>query len=338
MAREATVLLEYQDIIPGPPVPVQSLYGQACANDGVTVDSWSKTWVSNIKANRVTTGGDFSTTGVGKLLGLHQNKACILAGSGPSLKVNGHLLKNRGGLPLISCLHNFHFFEDLGIKPDFYVTLDAGAIVLDEISEGGKLTPEEYWARTEGVPLVAYIGSHPELAKKWRGPIHWYSAALPAGETRKLADEAAGFYTRMGSGGNVLGACLYLAKGFLGCQTVAFVGADFSFDYANKFHGWDSKYDANLGQCLKVTDIYGMKRKTWQSYHNFKAWFDFIACKVPGSYFNCTEGGTLGAYAEGNISQFKYMDLSDFLGMCAMNEHLRAQCETPGVDQETMLF
>lgn len=314
------------------------LYRQACANDDATIAGWSKIWVDNIKANRAHFGGDFKPHGVGALFGAFQDKACVLAGSGPSLKLNGAALKDRGSLPLVSCLHNFHFFEDLGVKPDFYVSLDAGAVVLEEVSEGGKLSADEYWERTKDHTLVAYIGSHPDLFKKWRGKVYVFNAGLPAGKTKDEADKAAEFFTYLGSGGNVLGACLYLAKGVLGCQTTAFVGADFSFDYKNKFHGWDSKYDAALGQCLRVTDIYGIKRNTWQSYFNFKNWFEYVACSVPGFYVNCTEGGILGAYNEGNISQFKYMDLKDFIGMCRMNEHLRAQCENPDKEHNIMLF
>lgn len=313
------------------------MYQQSCSNDATTIDHWAKIWIEQIKANRAKVG-DFTERGVGKLFGRFQHKPCIIAGSGPSLKVNGAELKNRGDVPLVSCLHNFHFFEDLGVKPDFYVSLDAGPVVLEEVSEGGKLGAEEYWKRTEHHTLIAYVGSHPELIEKWRGEIFWFNAALPHGPVKQEADEAAGINTYIGSGGNVLGACLYLAKGILGCSTIAFVGADLSFGYDNKFHGWDSKYDKELGQCLRVTDVYGIKRNTWQSYFNFKCWFEYVACNVPGFYVNCTEGGILGAYDSGNIAQFKYMDLKDFLGMLNMNEHLRPQCERPTEPSAVMLF
>lgn len=338
MGRTAEIALEYSPLIPGPPVAPRELYKSACSNDDVTVTSWAKTWVDQIKANRAHVGGDFIPQGVGRLFGAFQGRACVIAGSGPSLKVNGDLLKERAGMPLISCLHNFHFFEDRGIKPDFYVSLDAGPVVIEEIAEGGTLTSEEYWERTKDHKLVAYIGSHPELIKKWRGEIYFFNAALPHGAVKEEADKAAGFYTFLGSGGNVLGACLYLAKAVLGCLVVGFVGADFAFDYKNKFHGWDSKYDKELGQCLRVTDIYGIKVNTWQSYHNFKCWFEYVACSVPGFYVNCTEGGTLGAHPDGNIAQFKYMDLKDYIEMVGMNSHVKPQCERPAEPQNLMLF
>ncbi len=335
--RTAEVPLEYQPTIPSPPVNPGQLHQSACSNDSVTINSWAKTWVDQIKANKAFVG-DFADKGVGQLFGLFQHKACIIAGAGPGLKHNGALLKDRGNVPLISCLHNFHFFEDRGVKPDFYVTLDAGPVVLEEIAEGGKLTPDEYWERTKEHTLVAYVGSHPDLLKKWQGKIYFFNACLPAGEVKDEADKAADIYTYLGSGGNVLGACLYLAKAILGCPMVGFVGADLSFSYDKKFHGWDSKYDASLGQCLRVTDVYGIKRYTWQSYHNFKCWFEYVACTVPGIYVNCTEGGILGAHDQGNIAQFTYMDLANYLGMLNMNEHVRPQCEKPKEYQKLMLF
>lgn len=338
MGRTAEVILEYQNVIPGPPANPDALYGSACSNDAVTMNAWGKIWVDNIKANRAQVGGDFIPQGIGQLYGLFQNKACIIAGSGPSLKVNGEQLKDRGGLPLISCLHNFHFFEDRGVKPEFYVSLDAGPVVLDEVAEGGSLSAEEYWERTASHTLIAYVGSHPDLIKKWRGKLLFFNAGVPFGAVKDEVDAAAGMFTMLGSGGNVFGACLYLAKAILGCPMVAFVGADFAFDYKNKFHGWDSKYDASLGQCVRVTDVYGVKVNTWQSYFNFKCWFEWVACTVPGFYVNCTEGGTLGAYPEGNIAQFKYMDLKEFLGMCGMNAHVKSQCDNPAEPHKIMLF
>jgi hypothetical protein len=186
--------------------------------------------------------------------------------------------------------------------------------------------------------LIAYIGSHPDLIKKWRGKIYFFNAPIPDDAVRLAVEEVEPFRTFLGSGGNVLGACLYFAKAILGCQTVAFVGADFSFGYDHKFHGWDSKYDKDLGHCMYLTDVYGIRRRTWQSYANFKGWFDYVAGQVPGIYFNCTEGGCLGSYPHGNIAAFRYVDLKDFLAMQLISEHMRDQCENPETAKHIMLF
>ena len=326
--KTAEIILEYQNEIQAPPVPKEALYQQACSHDGQTINSWRDTWIKHAKANKERFGS-FAENGIGKLFGAHQYKPCILAGSGPSLKGNGAQLKDRGEIPLISCLHNFHFFEDAGVKVDYYVSLDAGPVTVEEVSEGGKLSADEYWERTANHTLLCYVGTHPDLLSKWQGKIYFFNAPVPDEATRKGVNDVEVFNAIIGSGGNVLGASLYIARAVLGCSSVAFVGADFSFGYDYKFHGWDSKYDKSLGQCMYLTDVYGIRRKTWPSYANFKAWFDWVALNVPGVYYNCTEGGCLGAYPEGNLSAFKYLDLKDYLDVMHMNKHVREQFLNP---------
>lgn len=329
MARKAEIILEYQNYIPAPPAAPEQLYAAACQNDGPTISHWRKIWLDNVRANKARFGS-FAEHSIGQLFLAHNLKPAFIAGSGPSLKVNGALLKDRAGIPLVSCLHNFHFFEDNGVDVDYYVTLDAGPVVIEEVSEGGTLPAEEYWARTKGKTLIAYIGTDPRLFDKWQGKVYFFNAPVPDLEFRAEMDKIEPFHAYISNGGNVLGACLYFAKGWLGCGQIAFVGADFAFGYDKKFHAWDSKYDANLGYVLKATDVYGNKVLTWQSYANFKSWFDWVACKIPGFYVNCTEGGTFGAYPEGNIMDVKQMDLSQFISIYTMPEHLRSQAEQPG--------
>lgn len=313
------------------------MYATACSSDSVTVDHWKKTWADNIRANKKRLGS-FAEVSVGKLFGHLKHKPAIIAGAGPSLKVNGSQLKNRDGITLISCLHNFHFFEDQDITVDYYVSLDAGPVVLEEVSEGGTKTAEEYWERTKDKTLIAFIGSDPRLFEKWQGKIYVFNAPVPDAAFSAEIDQIEKFYTYISTGGNVLGACLYLAKGIFGAGVIAFVGADFCFSYEKKFHAWDSKYDANLGFVLKAVDVYGNKVLTWQSYANFKNWFDWVAVKIPGIYINCTEGGTFGAYPDGNIMAVKQMPLVEFIQMMSMCEHMRKQCEDPLAGERKLLF
>lgn len=337
MARKAEVLLEFQNYIESPPVAPKQLYGQAASNDGVTIDHWRKTWIDNVRANKAKFGS-FASQGLGKLFGEFKNRPVVIAGSGPSLKVNGHLLKDRGGLGLVSCLHNFHFFEDRDVAVDYYVTLDAGDITVEEVSEGGANPPEWYWERTKGRKLIAFIGSSPKLLEKWQGEIYFFNAPVPDPEYMKAVEEIEPFFTYVSNGGNVLGACLYISKGILGANPIVFVGADFAFGYDKKFHAWESKYDVNLGMVMKAVDVYGNKVLTWQSYANFKSWFDYVACVVPGIYINCTEGGTFGAYPDGNLMAIKQMELEAAIKMFDLSEVLRAQCERPGEKTQTILF
>lgn len=292
----------------------------------------------NIRANKATYGS-FKEHGVGKLHGSLRNQPAILVGSGPSLKENAAgLLENKGGIPVFSCLHNFHFLEDLGVKVDFYVSLDAGKVVLEEVSEGGAKSAEDYWSLTKGKKLLAYIGTDPDLLKKWQGEVYFFSCPIP---DRGLMDEVIAienFQTMVSSGGNVLGAAMYLAKGIFGCNPLIFLGADFSFSYTHKFHGWDSKYDANIGECVSMTDVFGNRVKSWPTYANFKAWFDWVSLNIPGIYINATEGGTFGAYLGGNLRSVVQMTLKDALTMFNVCDHTEQQCSDPETKEVKILF
>jgi len=332
MAKTSTVVLEYQPTIPAPPVSLGNMYKAACSADDVTIDSWADKWVANIKANKAKFGS-FGEHSIGQEFGKFAGKPCIIAGSGPSLAKNVAILKDRPkDMCLISCLHNFHYMEDNGANVDYYVTLDAGPVTIEEVYEGGTKSPEEYWAATEKRTLVAYIGTHPELLRQWRGKVLFYNAPIPSLDLRNRINEVEPFYTWISNGGNVLGACMYLAKGYLGSHVSIFVGADFSFsnEYSVRFHPWESKYDANAGNVLKTLDIYGNTVKTWGSYWNFKMWFDYVVYTLPGIYINATEGGIFGAYKEGNIQRLIQMDLSYAIEMFSMHEKLRYQAEFPG--------
>lgn len=334
--KQELIYLEYQNTIDHSPMPREALYQQSCSNDQATITSWRDIWIRQTQANHAVFG-PFKNRSLGKLLNKHRHMPMIVVGSGPSLKKNAHQLIGDHGIPIISCLHNFHYLEDLGVKVDYYVSLDAGPVTIEEIAEGGN-RETDYWAKTKGKTLLCYIGTHPNLLAKWQGEIYFFNCGIPDPQIEAEIDKIERFKVLISSGGNVLGACLYIAKGILGCSTTIFLGADFSFSYAEKFHGWDSKYDVALGNCLRMTDIYGNKTKTWQSYANFKAWFDWVAQSVPGEYINCTEGGIFGAYNEGNIRAVKQMDLDDCLKRFTLSEHLKGLCENPETTEIKILF
>lgn len=336
--KKREVICDYQPYIFHTPVPSGSLRSAATAADSTTIDHWAETWVKNIRANKERFGS-FKKYSLGNLYNQYLHRPAIIAGSGPSLRHNAHKLKDRGGIPLISCLHNFHYFEDLGLEPEYYVTLDAGPIVLEEVSEGGEKTPDEYWEITKDRKLIAYIGTDPRLFEKWQGEVYLYNAPLPNQELEDTIDSIEKFACSVSNGGNVLGACLYISKGFFGAATTIFVGADFSFDPANnRFHGWDSKYDKDVGVCVPMFDVFGNKVKTWQSYKNFKSWYDWVSLNVPGVYINCTEGGCLGSYADGNLHTIKQMDLDQCLDMFNMSRHIKDQAISPETAQKKILF
>jgi hypothetical protein len=335
--RKAEIELEYQPYMDAPPIRPRSLFQEACENDEATINVWRPTWEKNVKENHQRFG-PFSNNHIGSLFGHAHQKPVLIAGAGPSIKHNIDALKEKKDITLLSCLHNFHFMEDNGIEVDAYVTLDAGEVVIEEVYEGGSKTPDEYWAMTKGKTLLAYIGTSPRLIEKWQGKVLWYSAPVPDEKYMKFCDEIETFNVYVSNGGNVLGACLYIAKAFMGASAIGFLGADFSFSYDKKFHGWNSKYDAKMGHVMKVRDVFGIPVATWKSYHNFKGWFEWVSMTIPGMYFNCSEGGILGAYHDGNLRSIIQMPLKDFIRQMNMYEEIGEQARNPKTEIKKLLF
>lgn len=312
--NQAIVNLEFQGYIPAPPVSKDNLRQTFASNDDLTVRSWWEEW----KANKVQNLKEFdiSQTAMSEH-GKWAYKPIIISGTGPSLKRNARHLAGRGGIGLVSCLHSFGFFHDLGVRPDYYLNLDAGDITLPEMAQGGSKGEDYYWEASKDYTLVTALHCNPKLHRKWKGKILWFDTALN-GMNESIPDpRLEEFRLVFQTGGNTLGACHYMAKAVLGGSPIIFVGADFSFSYERKFHPFGSPYDQKFAGVIPVTDIYGNRVATWPSYYGFKAWFEHIAMggqgNTPGTYINCTEGGILGAYADGNIAQIKQARLETVL-------------------------
>lgn len=337
MRKTVEMDFEYNNTIEAPPQSHDIMYKQACSNDSITVETWRKTWVDQAKANHAKYG-PFKDKSIGKLWNTLARQPAIVAGSGPSLANNVEQLKDTKGIPILSCLHNFQYFEDNGVKVQYYVSLDAGEVTVSEISEGGKKTHEEYLEATKDKTLLAYVGSHPKLLDSWRGEILFFSCPIPDQEVLKQMKEIENFHCWVSTGGNVLGACAYIAKAIMGANPLVFVGADFCFSYIKKFHAWNSKYDEKLGHCIRAIDVYGNRVLTWQSYYNFKTFFDWLACHVRGIYINCSEGGLLGAYPEGNIRQIIQMPLEQLIRMYNLHEEMKEQSADPSKEDYKILY
>lgn len=320
--------LEYMPIIEALPQTPQQLHQQAASNDKITVDSWRDIWTRNYKTNHEN-HGPFCDNGIGQLYGDYDLKPCIIAGSGPSLANNIEVLKTKGNIPLVSCLHNFHYMEDNEIDVDYYVTLDAGKVTIEEISEGGKHPHDYYLERSKSKTLLAFVGTDPDLIASWKGKIYWFNCPIPDDGIKKTFNEIERFDNYISNGGNVLGACLYFAKAYMGANPIAYVGADFAFGYKGNFHPWNSKYDGKIGEHMRYLDCFGLPVKTWPSYHNFKCWFDSICIKCPGEWINCSEGGTLGVYPKGLIKQIRHKPLKEFIDGYKLYRAMEYQAKNP---------
>lgn len=325
--REMKMDLQYQNVIPAPPMPTEHLYKAATSGDGVTVESWRKIWIDQYRLAKERFG-DLGAMSIGLLAGSERHRPCIAIGSGPSLKHSISALQENQALakpiPTVSCLHNYAFLRNNGIKVDYWLSLDSGEVVIDDATETGK-EGVDYWATTENETLVCNITSHPKLFDKWKGKVRLFNCLVPDKQYREETDKIEVFKHYISSGGNAGGACAYFGKVVLGCNPIVFVGMDFCFDYANEFHSYQSKYDnwngGGLGNYQIATDVFGNSRKTYPSYYNFKCYLDYVACSIPGTWISCSEG-LLGAYKEGNIAQYEYMPLKAFILQHKMTEHI----------------
>lgn len=310
MLKNIEIDLTYQPYIDQPPHSVDQLHEKACTSDKTTVDHWRETWLTNYKAAK-DNFGSFQDKAMGQLYGINKHKPAIVIGSGPSLSGAIPALKRNAALdsPIttISCLHNFGYFEDEGVHADYYLSLDSGGVVIDDVSESRNKDGNFYWEATKGKTLLAYISSDPRLWDLWQGDIYLFNCLVPDPGIREEYEKVEKMTHYVSSGGNALGGCMYVAKAVMGSAKIIYVGADFCFSYNNQFHAYKTHYDTP-GNVVLHSDVYGIPRKTWPSYLNFKFWFDKIAMTVPGEWVNASEG-LLGAYLGGNLRHFQYMDL-----------------------------
>ena len=254
---------------------------------------------------------------VDKEYGKHAYHPAIIVATGPSLKKN---IDDLGScpeeIPVLACLHSYAMMIDHNIKAS-YVTLDAQKIVIDEMAQGGTKSADYYWDSTKDHTLYAGLVSPPELIEKWKGKVLWYNAMIPDHWYMSELPKQTKNRWIYSVGGTTYGAVFYHAAYMWGCNPIACVGADFCFDYTRKFHPFDSPYDAKFAGVVPCTDVFGNRVWAWPSYQNFKAWFEFQAMGGQGDHnlqiINCTEGGTLGAYPQGNIIAIKQMRLRNFV-------------------------
>jgi len=328
--------LSYQNTLDVPPMNNAQLYGQACSSDTITIESFIEQWLEHLKY--ITNKYDVKAQSVMNEYGKWSYKPMICAGSGPSLKKNAMLLKGRDQVGLVSCLHNFGYLEDLECPADYYVTLDSQEITISETFQGGKKDEKYYWDLTKDRTLVSCLVANPKLLEKWQGKILFYNTVIPDDRYMKVIENIK-FNCYFNTGGNALGASYYMARAICGANPIAFIGADFSFSSKKKFHAWDSPYDKMFSGVVPVTDIFGNRVYTWQSYYNFSKWFEFIALGGRGGhptlFYNCTEGGILGAYPNGNIKQIIQMPLSHFLHSY---DHHKMQKEMQNQNSSMLLF
>jgi len=316
LATSVQMLLSYQPYTTQAPMTKEQQWSQACSADKVTTEAWRDTWLEAIRRNVKENDADSRMVNID--YGKYAYKPALCVASGPSLKRNfQHVKELPEEIPVISCLHSFHKFVDSGTRCNSFLTLDAGDIVIKEVTEGGSHPEDYYWDASKDYTLVAGLVSPPELIKKWRGPVQFFNATIPDPKfLEEMPTITKNSYT-YSVGGNTFGACMYHAAWIWGCRELALIGADFAFDYMHKFHAWDSSYDNQFQGLVACTDVWGNRVYSWQSYQNFRMWTEF-QCQGGNSnhhirIINCTEGGTLGAYPHGNVMWVEQRTLKDWI-------------------------
>lgn len=338
MIREISIDLNYQPEIPEAPVP--DLYQRACSGDGVTITHWRETWLKNYQATKDHFGTLTENT-VGQLYGANRGKAAIVIGSGPSLKESLEELKrnqeSEHPLLTISCMHNKGLFNDEGIKPDYYITLDAGEIIFKDVYEGRKEPEEHYWDLSKDETVLAHVCTPTKFWDKWKGKAYLFNSIVPDRGIMDAYNKIERMSHNFSCGGNAAGAAMYAARVLMCSPTIIYVGMDFCFSYDNHWHSYPTETYDKVGQYVIHPDVFGIPRKTWNSYVNFKFFFDHIAKTVPGIWINASEG-LLGAYLGGNLKHYKYMTLKEAITMHKMADTLYLQTMKDGKEVEKTPF
>ena len=330
LATSVPMLLSYQPYVTQAPLDKGQLWEQACSADKVTTNAWSDVWLKHIRDNVADNAAD--TRMVGDMFGAYAYKPALCVASGPSLNKNFHLIKEvPADIPVISCLHNFHKFIDTDTKCTAFLTLDAGDVVISEVSEGGAHDEKYYWDATKDYTLIAGLVSPPELIKKWKGEVKFFNATIPDEKFMQELPKITKNKWVYSVGGNTFGAVMYHAAWVWGCRELALMGADFAFDYMHKFHSWDSAYDKQFAGLVPCTDVWGNRVYSWQSYQNFRFWTEFQCQGGQSNHHirivNCTEGGTFGAYPHGNVMWVEQKLLKDWIDQSTRWVKLKEEIE-----------
>lgn len=258
--------------------------------------AYEDVWIKNFIANRQRIVATIPPGRPGRS-GPYAGKTCYLAGNGPCLKKNAHLLAGKAhviGTNRINALWP-------AIRPEFYAAIDAGAA-------GGA---DPAWADEIGTHVrgVFSVFCNPKLTARFRRT-WWFNVWGRGNDLWDLVDAHMPGIARLDSGYNVCYSALHMAYR-LGFSKIVLVGMDHAFsggyEYFTSekpwiFRGRDgewlfdrqtkARYDAR-GGLIRAVDIAG--RDTWTDPTLVMA-----AEMLAGACFfigrdveivNCTEGG-----------------------------------------------
>ena len=222
---------------------------------------------------------------------------CVVVGAGPSLDLNKHLLKAAKNRAFIICVDTaLEAIKDIVI-PDAVIAMESRPELLKFID----------LKVTKDIILFTELTITPELPKKWKGPVFWFTAGFAgAGIVGDNLEQTFNNHKPIGrilSGGCVGNGGFAIAKEILNCDPIILVGMDCGWYNHEQHHTAGIKQDPGQTQVeFADEDIYGGHIYTTDVFRGYRYWIEgVVRTKNPatgrqdceGIFINATEGGAI---------------------------------------------
>lgn len=242
-------------------------------------------WIKNIIENRhkIYECSDLS---------IHEDKykdiPAVIVSAGPSLKKNIQYLKEFKGI-IFAIGRTLTPIIDLGIRPDFVVSVDPSDIIHDTFSKH----------REHDIPLITMSNANSKAIQGSKGEVY-----LLENSSELIGLLGIRVNPTLAVSGSVATLCLSSAK-YMGCNPIMFIGQDCAYTNDEKHSEislmesemTENKVNEDIGQYKFIKSYSGGVVRTDNSLITFLRWFEaFIRENNECEYINATEGG---AYIEG---------------------------------------
>ncbi|MEB0045450.1 MULTISPECIES: motility associated factor glycosyltransferase family protein [unclassified Pseudomonas] len=228
---------------------------------------------------------------IAQLFGTCPGQEIYVIGTGPSLE--GHFeqlaaVRGHAQRPLFICVDTaYRPLREHGIKPDLVVSID------QRISF--RHLPSE---ESDGIPLVYFPMSDPQVLKAWKGKRYGGYSASPIYAALRSQHARAELY----AGGSVIHPAVDLAVK-MGAERITLFGADFAFPMNKTHAGWN---DGDLGPAVSqakhwVRDGHGQQVRTQLNFRSYLCDLErYIARHPEVRFFNSSRAGAMIAGTQFN--------------------------------------
>ena len=257
-----------------------------------TLWTFEALWNGNYEANRALIS---RSPGVSQLFGKFGDVPAVIAGAGPSLEKNIHLLNNVQNRAAIIAVDTVLMpLLSAGVSPTVTVMLDPQPDVAVFFSG----------VNTSRKTLVAPSIASPKALSEWKGEIVFYNKFAPDIPALSRIASQSPELGYLIPGGSVLSVGLDLAFR-MGAPSIGFVGQDLSYPPGGRAYVPGTTYGdvdtdsalANVNEEIVLeTDIFGRSLRTKKSLSVTRQWMEwaFVNLRRDGakaSFYNLTEGG-----------------------------------------------